>query len=244
MTIEQVTPLNSGPDDSFALADKLDLTASQLADLNNGGANYLASFQRANHAVLENNAYTTVTVMGNGARAVTITGMNVVKNCRAPLDGTFFYSPSAGENQTIALGFNLDSQITYAQDTQAGASYGGSFFEEHNVTLSPGEPQTFTIFASTTKHDCTFTIQMHIASSLGNATETIDDNGHPFELTAGLEYVPNPDQASINFSAYQAMYVGGVASDTPATGGSNAWVQVNPKTYDGASDPTLFPPQH
>jgi hypothetical protein len=146
---------------------------------------------------------------------VTITGMQIVKQCQAPLTGTFFESPSSGIDFTIRLGFDLDSSIGYAQEVGIN-SVSGDFFKDHVVTLGPGETRTFNIIAQTVLHYCQFTFQMSVATPGGVVVEKIDDNGKPFELTG-----------VVTSSAYQALYLGGVTSPTK----SGKFVHVNPKTY-------------
>jgi hypothetical protein len=236
--IEQVTPLNTGPNNSFAVPVKLQLTAAQLTMLNQGNAHYLAAFQAANRAVPTDNGFTSITVMGNSTKTVTVTGMQVIKQCQAPVTGTYFYNPPAGEDTTISLGFDLDSQITYAQDTRAGTEYSGNFFQEHVVTLAPGEPQTFTVYVKTTQHYCRFSFRMTVATAQGVITEKIPTDGEPFELTASADQKLNTADNRMNVSSYRAVYVGGVADFQ----NNDAWMQVNPKTYNGVGNPASFPP--
>jgi hypothetical protein len=115
-------------------------------------------------------------------------------------------------NLTVTLGFNLDSPIDYAQNSSfSGIS--GNYFEGHNVTLAPGETVTFDIHVATSKHYCTFTFQMTVATPSGAITEDISDSGKPFGLTAGAG-VTNPDAP---YSGYAALYFSGVeAAGTPA----------------------------
>ena len=236
--IEQVTPLNTGPNNSFTVPVKLQLTAAQLSRLNQGNANYLAAFRTANHAVPTDTGFTSLTVMGNSTKTVTITGMQVIKQCHSPVIGTYFYNPPAGEDITISLGFDLDSQITYAQDTRAGTGYSGNFFQEHVVTLAPGEPQTFTVYVRTTQHYCRFSFQMTVATAQGVVTEKIPTDSKPFELTASADQKLNAADNRMDVSSYHAVYVGGVADFQ----NNDTWMQVNPKTYNGVGNPASFPP--
>ena len=199
--IEQVTPLNTSPNNSFAVPVKLQLTEAQLTTLNQGNANYLAAFQAANRAVPADAGFTGITVMGNSTRTVTITGMQVIKQCQAPVTGTYFYNPAAGEDTTISLGFDLNSQITYAQDTRAGTEYSGNFFQKHVVTLAPGESRTFTVYVRTTQHYCRFSFQMTVATAQGVITEKIPTDGKPFELTASADQKLNTADNSMNVSS-------------------------------------------
>lgn len=167
-------------------------------------------------------------MIGNEKTTVTIDGIQIVKHCQPPLDGTLLDSPSQGVNGNIGIGFDLDSSIDFARKYDYGYK-GGDFFRDQVVTLAPGETQTFAIEAQTLMHDCQFTLKMTVATPGGAVTENIDDNGKPFELTAieGSKSLASP------YSAYSALYVGGVtAMLTPGLHDPKGnFVQVNPKTF-------------
>lgn len=238
--VEQVTPLTTGPNASFVIPENLQLTPAELSKLNQAqlrDPSYLANFQTAHGWVPLGVGSASVTLMGNAPATVTITGLRVVKECGAPLAGTFFYNPAAGESDTISLGFNLDSPTTYAENTVAGNDYTGNFFQQHVVTLAPGETHTLVIFATTADHYCHFTFQMTVATQHGAVVEKISDGGKAFQLT-GMAGTSNPDSAATNFSRYRAVYVGGVADGD----NDDKWMQVNPATYNGLGNPASFPP--
>ena len=227
--VEAVTSLDTAPDESWALPDKVQLTSAQLAQAGASDAT-VARYLSSIHAVPLGGGLTKVTVVGNEKATVTITGIQVVKDCQAPLSGTLFLSPSQGVNLTVSVGFNLDSPIDYAQNSSL-SGISGNYFEGRDVTLSPGEMETFDIHVETAKHYCTFTFQMTVATANGPVTEDISYNGKPFELTAGTA-VTNPQTP---YSGYSALYFGGVeAIGTPALHDpSGDFVQVNPKTFHG-----------
>jgi hypothetical protein len=213
---------------------KLQLSTTQLAQLDSSS---LASLEASNAAIPTKSGFISVTMMGNASETVTITGMRVIKQCVAPATGTLFYSPSAGEDTTISLGFDLDSQITYAQDTEAGRNYSGDFFQEHVVTLAPKETQTFAIYVMTVQHYCTFSFELTVATAHGSVTEQVPPRGKPFALTAldpGLSNTPGQQ----DFAAYKAVYITGQAA-MPAVLG---FIPVNPNTYKGAGNPQSYPP--
>jgi hypothetical protein len=216
--IEGVSDLNNDPENTRALATGVRLSAQQLADitskyLNGSAQNYLPS---SLDPVPTQAAYTDVTLKGNEVNTVTITGLRVVKQCGPPLSGTLFFSPGQAEDNTIRVGFDLDSSVSYAQVVSDGSIGGGDFFAQHVVTLAPGEVQTFELYLKTDQHDCRFTFQMSVATPTGTILEKIDDNGKPYELTGML-----------NTSAYQDLYLGGSAN----ADGTSGWVQSDPKTY-------------
>lgn len=229
--IEQVTPINTAPNFSFVVPRLLVLDSTQLAGLNSEDESDITKLETSERGVPTGSGFINVTVMGNASKTVTITGMRVIKQCRPPLGGTFFYNPPAGGGPTIGLGFNLDSPADYAQNVERSYEYSGDYYQTHVVTLEPGEPQTFTIDVSSVRHYCQFYFEMSVATAQGNFTEKISPPGGQFQLTGSAAQWTNPSNGAINCSPYQAAYIGGVAVPDPAA--NSSWVRVNPKTYNG-----------
>lgn len=222
--IEGVTPLTqdgSTRDTPYATSDVLDLTAAQLAKVNgafNGGSPYWPDTLPGSPAALASAGYTDVTLVGNAPSTVTITGLDVVKDCQAPFTGTLFYAEAQGSGDTIKLGFNLDNPVPYAQNAGDDiATYTGRFFQDHVIRLNPGETQTMAIGVFAQHHSCSFTFKMTVTGPSGTVVETIDYHGKPFEISA-LQKT----------SAYQSLYVGGVVSP----GGDDRFYYENPQTFD------------
>lgn len=241
--LEYVGPVDSLPDGSFVLPSSVSLTGAQLAEasrLNWSGSvsdhdQLVASLHAVSPSDGVDDGTVKITMRGAASDTVTITGMDVVKQCGAPLTGTLFYSPPAGESTSIDLGFNLDDPISPAQNEQGG-SFSGSFFAGKDITLQTGEVQTLNVTVGTSEHYCTFYFELHVVTETGVVSEKIDDNGKPFAVTA----IPVGGANGIDFAAYSTVYVGGVANSDGNAGG--AFVQVNPKTYNGMGEPASFPP--
>jgi hypothetical protein len=212
-----------------AIANKVLFTAQQLSQLSmlNSDGGYASpaavSLLATVHALPVVNGYTNITVVGNGGGTVTVVGMQVVKRCQAPLTGSLVVNGQQGGNDTIELLFDLDSPVNNAQDVN-----GQDYFESRDVTLAPGEVQTFSVRVRTYLHYCQFTFQLTIATPDGQVTETIDDNGKPFELTAIAD-----GSAQAPYSRYTALYVGGLdAKYNPTLNDpSGHFVAVDPKTF-------------
>ena len=219
--IESVTPFSSADGNTWATAKDVRLSSRQLAQFNaennSNGMDSPASlgFLASIHAVPVGYASTDVTIMGNYDKTVTIVGLQVVKDCQAPLSGTLFDNPPEAATSTIGLGFDLDSQVDYAQNPNQSGEFSGNYFKGHVVTLAQGETQTLQISVAASSHYCTFVISMMVATPGGTVTETINDGGKPFELTG---YSPS--------AKYSTVYVGGDA--TESTSAHGAFVEVNP----------------
>lgn len=116
------------------------------------------------------------------------------------------------------MGFDLESSIDYAQEYSGGLS--GNFFQDHDVTLAPGEAQTFDIYVGVKQLYCQFYFQMTVSTPEGLITEKLEDDGTPFKLTA-IAGSPNPGHP---FYPYAVGYIAGLTG--------TSFVQVNPKTFD------------
>lgn len=248
VAIEEVGQIQTWEDYSFVVPGKVVLTSAQLSAMNRGVASSpsaYASWFLSRGGVIANKGIIGITVRGNASGPVTITDMQVVKHCGRPLaNGTLFYSPSegAGPFNTDQIGFDLGQEVTIGQYIPAPGPHplspGGNFFAKKVITLKPGEPQTLSAYVTAENEYCSFTFQLHVATPTGHAvTETITDNGKPFQISTDGDEGIMESGGSVPFSSYRAVYAGGGA-DTQNQG---AFVRVNPATYKGAGDPGSFP---
>jgi hypothetical protein len=205
--VEGVTPMVRDPTYNEATASTKPVSAARLAELN---AAYMSGSPKAAQILASlggaqiGSGSADVTLVGNEKSTVTITGVQVVKNCRAPLDGTLFSSSSSGIEPTLAINFNLDSE------TDNGNPLPGKV-----LTLAPGETYTLTLSAETSKYYCQFSFLLTVIGSYGTIMETVADNGVPFALTA-----------SEPIGKYHLLYVGGVGSSD-----DGKYAAVNPEYY-------------
>jgi hypothetical protein len=236
-------------DYSFVIPRKLVLAHAQLITMNKQGTaspSAYASWFDSHGGVIANRGIIGITVRGNGTGPVTITDMQVVKHCGRPLaGGTLFYSPTtgAGPFSTDQIGFDLSQQLTIGQYLPAPGprtlSPGGNFFAKKVITLKPGEPQTLSAYVTAQNEYCSFTFQLHVATPDGRpVTETITDNGKPFQITTDGETGPVGTVNHVPFSSYRVVYAGGAADPQ----NQQAFVQVNPASYRGTGNPDSFPP--
>lgn len=161
-----------------------------------------------------------ITLRGNRDHKVRITGMNLVKeSCSAPLTGTFFLSPTAGSSEYRALSFDLDSP---------GSTVASDYFAKKAITVGRGEQEAFTVMTPSKNQSCSFKIEATVLDEDEESKLTIDDNGRPFAVTAGLD----------DDSKYKALYVGGVGSCPPG-----GWTRQDPKRYfgGGSSEESCLP---
>ena len=250
IAIEQVSPIQPWQDYSFVMPGKLVLTSAQLAAMNRQLASSPSAYSAwflSHGGVIANKGIIGITVRGNASGPVTITDMQIVKHCSRPLTGgTLFYSPTSGAGpfSTAQIGFDLGQQVSigqYIPAPSAGANSpgpGGNFFAKQVITLKPDEPQTLSAYVTAEDEYCSFTFQLHIATPKGPVTETISNNGKPFQITSDGEYSSAEPNQAIRFSSYNVAYAGGVADQQ----NQGSFVQVNPASYAGTGSPVDFPP--
>ncbi len=172
--------------------------------------------------------FTNVTVRGAADEAVRVTGMEVVKDCGGPLDGTAMvgYTQGGGED-SIAVGFDLDSPAPIPQqmaDTTRGlVGTGINYFSAKTVVVEPGESLTLSLGAFTERQSCAFTFRLQVATDDGTVSQDIDDDGEPFAVTATAA-ATNPEAP---LSGYRSAYV---------QDDSLVWQPVEPASYSPEQD--------
>jgi hypothetical protein len=237
---EAVSHIQTLDEVSFVTLRPSVLSTAQLSALNSsataGNSEYEA-WLLDHGAVPTGLGVISVTIAGNSVTPVTITQMQILKHCGQPLTGTLFYNPSnvGGPISVPTIYFDLDTAVTmgaYAPPPGSGKPAGGSFFAKEVIKLGLHEQQTLTIQVKTAMQYCTFTFQLKIATSSGQVTKTIDDNGRPFALTAAN----NGPSSGPPYSAYHVIYAGGKAS----TQHDGTFIRVDPERYDGTGDPESY----
>ena len=216
-------------DGTFVFPQKLNLGASSLRTLNSVQGNFpqTIAWFRSRGGVEPNASSVKLVVEGNRTYPVQIIAMNVVKHCQQPLNGTLFFSPSAGAFNNIGIGFNLDSVTSTAQNYDSGRLH-GDYFATHTISLKQGEVQTLEVVAVTAKQYCQFTLELTVVDGGRRITETVTNDGQPFRVTAVVtKYKSYPYYGPGDLRYYKALYVGGVA---PGTEGG--WTRKNPETYN------------
>ncbi len=203
--------------ETWVFADALHLSSGTLARINGPlklerehGVQNPNPFDRwaiANGGVDPRLGITRVILEGNRSSTVEILGIRANAQCQQPLDGTIFYSPTAGANPVARMEFNLDSPDPIAQKATGGFVSSQPYFETTTISLAPGEHQVIDMVAVTHHHFCRYTYTLKVLDGDKISTETIDDSGKPFEVSALDEGGPSPP-----FSHYRSVYIGGVVT--------------------------------
>jgi hypothetical protein len=225
------TSQDPGMGESWVFPTALDLTGPELRFLANARAGKVAYAQYERWAQDRGGAFpTTVAIQlvleGNRDKPVRIIGMKpTTKRCTIPMSGTLLYSPGAGQDESIKIGIDLDKPRPVAQVIEAG-EWKGDYFADKTVSLKRAEQVTFQILATTSKQSCEFALELTIVENGRTVVQTVADAQHPLRVS-GLVKAPG-DLGSINFAAYDVLYVGGVLNPT----GNGAFIRKDPATYD------------
>ena len=132
-------------------------------------------------------------LQNNGSERVTIRSISakVIQRLR-PVNATYVQAPSAGTNDLVDLGFDLDSgDLVAAQPEKSGpeASQADTsnmpFFSTKDVTLDSGESTDIKITTRTALCHCSYRFEVEMVKP--DSTDTLDIadiDGHPFAITA------------------------------------------------------------
>jgi hypothetical protein len=163
---------------------------------------------------------TQLVVQNNRSHPIRIIDMNVIKNCQSPLTGTMFFGAGGAVDDTVGLGFNLDSSDTDAERAQ-GTGVGQwqpDYFAKYTISIQPGEQQVFDLWAVTSKHACSYRYQATVLDGERKVNQVIGDGHEPFRATALI-------LGTRSWSAdYKAVYLGGAGTKT------GAFIRVDPVT--------------
>ena len=161
---------------------------------------------------------------GNRRDPIRILGLRPIKDCREPLTGTLLYSPSAGADENIKIGLNLDEPSPIARNWQE-YEIQGDYFAENTVSLEYKEQQTFQIIAQTLEQYCEFTLEFTILDEGETVTQEVANGSEPFRVSALVDDWDEPAP----FDLYQALYIGGVANPDS----SGEFIPADPSTFRG-----------
>lgn len=227
LTVVSEDPINLDDAGVWVFPGKVLLTPSELKTLNASlGGMVGPSSMNLLFSLGAYQAYpdTQLVVQNNRAQEIRVLNINVVKSCQAPLTGTLIYSPNAGGDPSIQLGFDLDSADTEAETGEDGSAQKPDYFAGHTVSIQPGAQQVFSIITATSKQSCSFRFLFSLLVGSQKAYQLIGDGSQPFRISALIETKYNGPV----FSAYKMMYAGGVASPP---NDHDRFVRVDPKTY-------------
>jgi hypothetical protein len=101
----------------------------------------------------------------------------------------------------------LDSPDPTAYKARGGFVSSQPYFETTTISLEPGEHQVIDMVAATHHHFCRYTFAITVLDGDKLSTETLNDEGKPFEVSALARGASSPP-----FSHYRSAYIGGVVT--------------------------------
>jgi hypothetical protein len=225
MTVVSEDPIGLDEAGEWVFPGKVTLTSAQLRILNTDPGMTPPAFMNLLFSLGAYEVYpdTQLVVQNNNPEEIRILNANVVKSCQPPLTGTLIYSPDAGADPTVQLGFDLDSLDTEAKTSDIAGVHQPDYFDQHTVTIKPGAQQVFNIKAVTARQACSFRFLFTLLIGSRKTSQLIGDGSQPFRESASII------TRSIHpFTHYAAMYAGGVASPP---GNQDKFVSVDPQEF-------------
>lgn len=215
---------------TYVFPDALNLSVSELKYIDGLRSKY-DSWMRDRGGVDPRETDIRIVVEGNRGHSVQITDALIAEQeCASPLRGAYLYSPGAGQNDVVRMGFNLDVARPKAQKHD-GYDLGGYYFASHNISLNSGEQQTLIISARTEEHYCEFSIELIVVDGRKSVSVPVRNSGSEdgkFKVTADLVRWNESTWKYEGWAEYKELYIGGVASPS-------GWRQVDPSSYKGES---------
>lgn len=218
-----------GPDESFAFPKPVILSAQQIRHLSAAQGSLtstaFSSWYSAHQGAFVGRVTVQLVVQGNRHHLVRIINITPVESCSAPLDGTMFFLPGQGSDQSARLFVNLDNPLE--PDAYAlGSSIKRypDYFGRYSVSLGYGDQYTFQVTASTSNHYCAFKLALTVIDDGKTVRETVDDRGQPFRLTSLPEH-----GNQVNFSSYRVLYLDFASEGGNFDNSGPPWVRANPK---------------
>jgi hypothetical protein len=209
---------------TYVFPDALRISSTQihLIDSTNqqlGQDDYYDSWARAHGGVDPDTVIIQLILAGNRSYPVRILDMRPVGQCASRLKGTLLLSPTAGEDDSVLIGFNLDKPDPIADTYSQTRGFGQSFFESKTVTLTYPQQQVFEIVGQSVYHYCQFRIHVDMLSGNRKEVELIGNGSQPFKVSGIL---PIAD--------YKEVYLGGVA-DNGCPGPADGFTRIDIAKY-------------
>jgi hypothetical protein len=181
------------------------------------------SWAKTRGAVDVGQSHRRLLLQNSGSDRITIRSISAkVIERLSPIAVTYVQAPSAGTNDLVDLGFNLDSgDVVAAQPEKTGPAGSQAdtsnlpFFSTKDVTLDPGESTDIKITARTAHCHCTYDFEVQVVKP--NSTDTLeisDVNGRPLAITAPAEQYQNRyEDGQLACQSYSLFHMSGAMAD-------------------------------
>jgi hypothetical protein len=184
-----------GANDGFALATRAPAGFDEELEGVDGCESLLAAAEEVEAVRVGKSVYDLV-VEGATHRDVTIVGLRPeIVERGAPVNGAEFHCQSGGAVGAIGVAFDFDEPHPVARRDKEEPNAGSPYFASGNaIVLKDGEIQPIQVTNEITHGHVAWNLLVELVIDGESKTVTVDDDGKPFELTAG------PPQ--VDFSRY------------------------------------------
>jgi hypothetical protein len=151
------------------------------------GCESLAAVAEEVHAARVGTSFTDLVIEGSTHRDVTIVDLRPEIVDRGPaMDGAEIHCASAGAVAGIGVSFDFDEPDPVARRVSEDEKDGLPYFEKGDViTLKEDEIQSIQIESTSTRDYVAWNLVANLVIDGDSQTITIDENGQPFQITAG-----------------------------------------------------------
>lgn len=146
-------------------------------------------------AALVDESWARIVIEGRREKGVLISSMRARSLERGPpLSGSYVACPTAGAQENIAVGFDLDGTNPVARAVSEEGTFGDPYFSNHSITLAKGEKTTLSLVGKTTREFHRWVVDVQLIVDGKKETVTIGRGG--FRTTAAAdEYATSWDWA-------------------------------------------------
>jgi hypothetical protein len=116
---------------------------------------------------------------GRRSGGITITSIRARSIDRdVPYSGSSIVCPSAGAEENVGIGFNLDSPSPVARSLDTEGNLGDPYFSQHSITLAKGETITLTTMGMARRQSHRWVIEVSFVADGDEGMTTIGEGGY------------------------------------------------------------------
>ncbi len=129
-------------------------------------------------------------VKGRRDGGIVLQGLRaIIRDRGEPFAASLIVCESAGEQEAIAVGFDLEAPAPEAREVKADGTLGSPYFSTHDVTLDQGEALGFRVVAFAKQSHIEWGLQLSIL--VDGQSESVDVGKQTYTTTA-----PVPEYSS------------------------------------------------
>jgi hypothetical protein len=199
VTVLEAQTVKSEEGGTVAFSSDVEIDAADLAQVNASTDHFAHLLDLGASPV--GRSFALVVLEGNRSDTVRIVDADIERDCSDPLDGTLFLDPPAGADDSLRLDFDLDAADPTATRRNSETGEHEQVFPAETISLAPEEQVSLVVTAGTRRQSCDFRVRFTILHGDVRSSILVPGSSEtPFRVTAQLEE-----------SAYESVYLGGVA---------------------------------